>query len=130
MTTQPIQLPAGTPVTVELRVASKSEYVDATVIGYDGDKVRVKTFNGKTKILAPDMVWSDPENERPDTFEERVEQQKDDLLRRARLSDAAPDLLAALKAIEAQIGHTGSAKDLPLSVLDQMSKAILKAEAE
>ncbi len=44
----PFQIPPiGTPVTVEIKSDKKSEFVDAEVIGYNGDLVICKTYWGR-----------------------------------------------------------------------------------
>ena len=66
-----LQFPAGTPVTIELRSNSKSEYVDGTIVGAHGRQIIVKTFDGKIKHVDPDCVWADKVDP-PDEPEESV----------------------------------------------------------
>lgn len=60
---QTTHLPAGTPVTVEIRTGEhKTEFVDATVIGYDdsGERVQIVTFDRKHYVVDPEDVTADP----------------------------------------------------------------------
>lgn len=59
---KPQSLPAGTPVTIELRGKGKSEYVDGTIVGAQGRKIVVRTFDGHVTRVDPDCVWRDPED--------------------------------------------------------------------
>lgn len=76
-------LPAGTPVTVEIRTGEhKTEFVDATVIGYDdsGERVQIMTFDRKHYVVDPADVTADPvDADEPDVFEELIEQQESDV---------------------------------------------------
>jgi hypothetical protein len=73
---KPHSLPAGTPVTIELRGKSTSEFVDGTIVGCDHGKVVVETFDGKIKRVDPDQVEADPvEPAEIDMFQEMIEDQ-------------------------------------------------------